>query len=125
MKKLNNKDLRRISIEEFKSSRKTPITLVLDNVRSALNVGSIFRTADAFLIENIILCGITTTPPNKEIRKVALGSTNSVNWQFEKNTLSAVAINIDTCFIISFPGNLLLFIIFFYKYLMKEELRIV
>ena len=90
MKKLKNKDLRRITIEEFKSAEKTPITIVLDNVRSALNVGSVFRTADAFLIENIILCGITTTPPNKEIRKVALGSTNSVNWQFEKNTIDAV-----------------------------------
>ena len=91
MRKLKNKDLQRITIEEFKSAKKTPITIVLDNVRSALNVGSIFRTADAFLIENIILCGITTTPPNKEIRKVALGSTNSVNWQFEKNTLNAVS----------------------------------
>ena len=90
MKKLKNKDLRRITIEEFKSAEKTPITIVLDNVRSALNVGSVFRTADAFLIENIILCGITITPPNKEIRKVALGSTNSVNWQFEKNTIDAV-----------------------------------
>lgn len=90
MKKLNNKDLRRISIEEFKSSRKTPITLVLDNVRSALNVGAIFRTADAFLIEKIILCGITTTPPNKEIRKAALGSSDSVNWEFQDNTINAV-----------------------------------
>ena len=91
MKKLKNKDLQRITIEEFKSAEKTPITIVLDNVRSALNVGSVFRTADAFLIENIILCGITTTPPNKEIRKVALGATDSVNWQFEKNTFDAVS----------------------------------
>ena len=91
MKKLKNKDLQRITIEEFKSAKKTPITIVLDNVRSALNVGSVFRTADAFLIENIILCGITTTPPNKEIRKVALGATDSVNWQFEKNTLVAIS----------------------------------
>ena len=63
---------------------------MLDNVRSALNVGSIFRTSDAFLIENIILCGITATPPNKEIRKAALGSTDSVNWKYIKNTTDAV-----------------------------------
>tara|TARA_X000001036_G_C20630492_1_gene786982 strand:- start:322 stop:849 length:528 start_codon:yes stop_codon:yes gene_type:complete len=91
MRKLKNKDLQRITIEEFKRSRKTPITIVLDNVRSALNVGSVFRTSDAFLIENIILCGITTTPPNKEIRKVALGSTNSVSWHFEEKTINAVS----------------------------------
>ena len=90
MKKLKNKDLQRINIEEFKSAEKTPITIVLDNVRSALNVGSIFRTSDAFLIENIILCGITATPPNKEIRKAALGSTDSVNWKYIKNTTDAV-----------------------------------
>ena len=91
MKKLKNKDLKRINIAEFKRAKKTPITIVLDNVRSALNVGSIFRTADAFLIEKIILCGITTTPPNKEIRKVALGSTDSVNWEFEESTLNTVS----------------------------------
>ena len=90
MKKLKNKDLQRINIEAFKSAEKTPITIVLDNVRSALNVGSVFRTSDAFLIENIILCGITATPPNKEIRKAALGSTNSVNWKYIKNTTDAV-----------------------------------
>ena len=90
MKKLKNKDLERISIEEFKTAKKTRITIVLDNVRSALNVGSIFRTADAFLIEKIILCGITSTPPKKEIRKVALGSTDSVNWDFEQETIDAI-----------------------------------
>ena len=90
MKKLKNKDLQRISIEAFKSAEKTPITIVLDNVRSALNVGSVFRTSDAFLIENIILCGITATPPNKKIRKAALGSTDSVNWKYIKNTTDAV-----------------------------------
>ena len=90
MKKLKNKDLQRINIDEFKITEKTPITIVLDNVRSALNVGSIFRTSDAFLIENIILCGITATPPNKEIRKAALGSTDSVNWKYVKNTTEAV-----------------------------------
>ena len=90
MKKLKNKDLQRISIEEFKNSKKTPITLVLDNVRSALNVGAIFRTADAFLIEKIILCGITATPPNKEIRKAALGSSDAVNWEFQEDTTNAI-----------------------------------
>ena len=86
MKKLKNKDLQRINIEAFKSAEKTPITIVLDNVRSALNVGSVFRTSDAFLIENIILCGITAQPPNKDIRKAALGATDSVNWEYAKNT---------------------------------------
>jgi len=90
MKKLKNKDLQRINIEEFKIAKKTPITIILDNVRSALNVGSVFRTSDAFLIEKIILCGITATPPNKEIRKAALGSTDSVNWKYVKNTTEAV-----------------------------------
>ncbi len=90
MRKLKNKELQRINIDEFKSTEKTPITIVLDNVRSALNVGSVFRTSDAFLIENIILCGITSTPPNKEIRKAALGASDSVNWRFEENTIDAV-----------------------------------
>jgi tRNA G18 (ribose-2'-O)-methylase SpoU len=90
MKKLKNKDLQRISIEEFKVVKKTPITIVLDNVRSALNVGSVFRTSDAFLIEKIILCGITACPPNKEIRKAALGSTESVEWEYVKDTIDAV-----------------------------------
>jgi len=90
MKKLKNKELQRINIEEFKIAKKTPITIVIDNVRSALNIGSVFRTADAFLIENIILCGITSTPPNKEIRKTALGATDSVNWKYVKNTTDAV-----------------------------------
>ena len=91
MKKLKNKDLQRITLEEFKKAEKTSITIILDNVRSALNVGSIFRTSDAFLIEKIILCGITTTPPNKDIRKSALGATDSVNWEFEKNTIDAIS----------------------------------
>ena len=90
MRKLKNKDLQRISIEDFKKSNKLPVTIILDNIRSALNVGSIFRTADAFLVERIVLCGITATPPNKEIRKSALGSTNSVDWVYSKNTLDYV-----------------------------------
>jgi 23S rRNA (guanosine2251-2'-O)-methyltransferase len=90
MRKLKNNELGRKNIEEFKNADKTPITIVLDNVRSALNVGSVFRTSDAFLIENIILCGITATPPDKEIRKAALGSTDSVKWEFFENTIDAV-----------------------------------
>ena len=90
MRKLKNNELGRINIEEFKCATKTPITIILDNVRSAINVGSIFRTSDAFLIENIILCGITATPPDKEIRKAALGSTDSVKWEFCENTIDAV-----------------------------------
>ena len=75
---------------EFKKADKTPITLVLDNVRSAQNVGSIFRTADSFLIEKIILCGITPTPPSREMNKTALGSTQSVSWSYNKSTLEAL-----------------------------------
>ncbi len=90
MRKLKNKDLQRINIEEFKKSKKIPVTIILDNVRSALNVGSIFRTADAFLVEKIVLCGITAIPPNKEIRKSALGSTNSVSWEYSESTLNIV-----------------------------------
>ena len=91
MKKLKNNELGRINVDEFKHATKTPITIILDNVRSAINVGSIFRTSDAFLIENITLCGITATPPDKEIRKAALGSTNSVKWEFFDNTIDAVS----------------------------------
>tara|TARA_B110000444_G_scaffold217756_1_gene216927 strand:+ start:242 stop:769 length:528 start_codon:yes stop_codon:yes gene_type:complete len=90
MKKLKNKDLQRINIEEFKITKKIPVTIILDNVRSALNVGSVFRTSDAFLIETIILCGITATPPNREIRKAALGASESVNWKYIKKTTDAV-----------------------------------
>ena len=87
MRKLKNQELNRISIEEFKNSKKTPITIILDDIRSLNNIGSIFRTADAFLIEKIYLCGITATPPNKDIHKTALGSTNSVNWEYHKNII--------------------------------------
>ncbi len=90
MKKLKNNELGRISIEEFKNADKTPITVILDNVRSALNVGSIFRSSDAFLINKIIICGITATPPNKEIRKTALGSSHSVKWEYYEKTIDAV-----------------------------------
>lgn len=90
MQKLKNDELNRLSPEAFKNAEKTPIVLVLDNIRSLHNVGSAFRTADAFLIEKIYLCGVTGTPPNKEIEKTALGATNSVEWVYVKNTMDAI-----------------------------------
>jgi 23S rRNA (guanosine2251-2'-O)-methyltransferase len=91
MRKLLNGELNRKSVDEFKQASKTPIIIVLDNVRSLNNVGSVFRTADAFLIEAVYLCGITGTPPNKDIQKTALGSTDSVAWNYFTTTLEAVA----------------------------------
>lgn len=90
MEKLSLEKLNRISVEEFKQAEKTPITVVLDNVRSALNVGAVFRTCDAFRIERIVLCGITATPPNNEIRKTAIGAEQSVEWTYAKDSVSAV-----------------------------------
>lgn len=90
MRKLLNEELGRKSIEEFKQGDKRPLVVVLDNVRSLHNIGSIFRTADAFSIEAIYLCGITGTPPNKEIQKTALGSTESVAWKYFTTTQLAV-----------------------------------
>tara|TARA_B110000240_G_scaffold29640_1_gene31413 strand:- start:2689 stop:3228 length:540 start_codon:yes stop_codon:yes gene_type:complete len=90
MKKLKNNELQRITVEQFKNKNKTEIVIVLDNVRSAQNVGSIFRTSDAFLVKKIILCGITSTPPSNEIRKSALGSTDSVEWEYLKDTKKAI-----------------------------------
>ena len=90
MRKLKNQDLNRISIEEFKNSKKTPISIILDNIRSLNNIGSIFRTSDAFLIEKIYLCGITACPPNKDIHKTALGSTNSVRWEYHENIIDLI-----------------------------------
>jgi tRNA G18 (ribose-2'-O)-methylase SpoU len=90
MKKLKNSELNRISVNEFKNSSKTPLVVILDNIRSAHNVGSIFRTCDAFLINQIFLCGITAIPPNKEIRKTALGSTESVDWKYFENIVEVV-----------------------------------
>ena len=80
MRKLANSELDRKNVEEFKASEKTPIIIVLDDVRSLHNIGSVFRTCDAFLIEKVYLCGITATPPNKEIHKTALGATETVEW---------------------------------------------
>lgn len=81
MRKLKLEELGRISVEEFKDTDKIPVVVIMDNVRSAHNIGSVFRTADAFLIEKVFLCGISPTPPNKEIRKTALGATESVDWE--------------------------------------------
>ena len=90
MKKLKLSELNRINIKEFKDSEKSPVIIVLDNIRSLHNIGSVFRTADAFRIEAIYLCGITGTPPNKEIHKTALGSTESVNWEYFEKTIEAL-----------------------------------
>ena len=90
MRKLKNSELGRISVDEFKEVQKTPLIVVLDNIRSLNNVGSVFRTSDAFLIEKIYLCGITATPPNKDIHKTALGATASVDWEYAENTLDVV-----------------------------------
>ena len=89
-KKLKLEELGRIDVETFKQTKKTPLTVVLDNVRSMHNVGAIFRTADAFLIEKIVLCGITPQPPHREIHKAALGATESVDWVYEKDISTAL-----------------------------------
>jgi tRNA G18 (ribose-2'-O)-methylase SpoU len=85
MKKTKNEDLNRISPEEFKNSEKIKVVILLDDVRSAMNVGSAFRTSDAFLIEKIYLCGITATPPHREINKTALGAQDTVQWEHAEN----------------------------------------
>ncbi len=90
MRKLENRELDRKSIEDFKASQKTPLILILDDIRSLHNIGSVFRTADAFLIEKIYLCGITATPPNKEIHKTALGATETVTWEHAENVLEVI-----------------------------------
>lgn len=84
-RKLKNSELGRLSTEEFKETPKIPVTVVLDNIRSFHNVGSVFRTSDAFRVERIVLCGICPQPPHREIHKTALGSTESVDWQYEKD----------------------------------------
>jgi len=90
MRKLENKELERKSVEDFKEAEKTPLIIVLDDIRSLHNIGSVFRTADAFLIEKIYLCGITAIPPNKEIHKTALGATETVAWEYQKDVLSVI-----------------------------------
>ncbi len=84
-RKLKTEELKRLSVNDFKSTPKTPIVIVLDDIRSAYNVGSVFRTADAFLIEAIYLCGFTPCPPNREIQKTALGANETVQWKYSEN----------------------------------------
>ena len=90
MRKLSMDDLNRKTAEEFKKATKLPVVIVLDNVRSMNNIGSVFRTADAFLLEAIYLCGVTAQPPHREIQKTALGATETVNWKHFATTLEAV-----------------------------------
>lgn len=90
MRKLKITEMNRLSEEEFKESQKTALTVVLDDVRSMHNIGAVFRTADAFLIEKIYLCGISATPPHQEIHKTALGAEFTVNWRYFNNVLDAV-----------------------------------
>jgi 23S rRNA (guanosine2251-2'-O)-methyltransferase len=90
MRKLKLDELNRASVDEFKAQDKLPVAVVLDNVRSLHNVGSIFRTSDAFAVDQVCLCGITGLPPNREIEKTALGATQSVNWKHYPSTLEAV-----------------------------------
>lgn len=101
MRKLKNNELDRLSVEDFKLVNKTPIIIVLDNIRSLNNIGSVFRTSDAFLIEKIYLCGITAKPPHKDIHKTALGSTDTVDWEYVENTMDLIerlkAKNIKIC----------------------------
>ena len=90
MRKLLNSELDRKSVDQFRVSQKSPLVIVLDNVRSQSNIGSVFRTADAFLVESICLCGITAQPPHREIQKTALGATESVEWKYYSSTIDAV-----------------------------------
>lgn len=90
MRKLKNNELGRITVDAFKTMKKTPLIVVLDNIRSLNNIGSVFRTSDAFLIEKIYLCGICATPPNKDIHKTALGATESVAWEYVEDTLTLI-----------------------------------
>ena len=90
MRKLENRELERKSVGDFKEATKTPIIIVLDDIRSLHNIGSVFRTCDAFLIEKIYLCGITAIPPNKEIHKTALGATETVAWEYQKDVTAVI-----------------------------------
>lgn len=90
MRKLLNEELDRLGVDDFKVARKIPVVAVLDNIRSQNNIGSVFRTADAFRLEGLFLCGITATPPHREIHKTALGATESVHWEYRNKTLDAI-----------------------------------
>lgn len=90
MRKLKNSELNRLGVEEFKNAEKMPVIVVLDNIRSLNNIGSVFRSSDAFLVKEIVLCGITATPPHKDIHKTALGATESVDWSYREDCLKVV-----------------------------------
>jgi tRNA G18 (ribose-2'-O)-methylase SpoU len=90
MRKLKNEELDRKSVAEFKAAKKIPLCLILDNIRSLNNIGSVFRSADAFMVEKIYLCGITAKPPHRDIHKTALGATENVTWEYAENTLEVV-----------------------------------
>lgn len=90
MRKLSNEELNRLDVEEFKAAPKIPVVVVMDNIRSLNNIGSAFRTCDAFRVEAVYLCGITAVPPHRDIHKTALGATESVNWKYFKTTQEAV-----------------------------------
>jgi len=90
-RKLKNSELVRINAEEYRVSEKTPLIIILDNIRSLNNIGSVFRTADAFLAKKIYLCGITAKPPHKDIQKTALGATESVEWEYAENIMEVVS----------------------------------
>lgn len=90
MRKLHVTEMNRITVDDFRTAEKLPLVVVMDHVRSLYNVGSVFRTADAFRLEGVVLCGITATPPHPEIHKTALGAEDSVQWTYEKDTLTAL-----------------------------------
>ncbi len=90
MRKLKNEELDRLDVSEFKDATKTKVSIVLDNIRSLNNIGSVIRTANAFLVEKIYLCGITAKPPHKDIHKTALGATDSVEWAYASDTLTLI-----------------------------------
>ena len=90
MRKLKLDELQRPDIDTYKNNKKIPVVVVADNIRSAMNIGSIFRTADAFAVESVILCGISAVPPNREITKTAIGATESVQWHHESDIVTAV-----------------------------------
>jgi 23S rRNA (guanosine2251-2'-O)-methyltransferase len=92
MRKLTMSELQRLSVEEYKAAPKLPVAVILDNIRSQNNIGSVFRTADAFRLSMVYLCGITATPPHREIHKTALGATESVDWRYMPTTLQAIQV---------------------------------
>ena len=90
MRKLKNSELNRKTVAQYKEAAKSPIVVVLDNIRSLNNIGSVFRTGDCLLVEKVVLCGISATPPHKDIHKTALGATESVEWTYYESSIDAV-----------------------------------